>query len=45
MKDRLFDDVPKLFLVFWAISAVLSLAITGVIIWGVIELVQWLVAK
>lgn len=33
------------FVVVWLISALLSLAVTGVIIWGIIELVQWLTSK
>jgi len=33
------------FVVFWILGVLLSLAVTGVVVWGIIELVQWVTAQ
>jgi hypothetical protein len=37
----MFDGVPKIIIILWIIAVIMSLAITGVAIWGAIELVHW----
>lgn len=49
MGDFNFDREEKaffsVFIVLWAVAALASLAVTGVLIWAIIELVQWATAK
>lgn len=43
--DKNFKRAGSAFAIFWVISAIVSLAFTGVLIWGLIELVQWVTTK
>jgi hypothetical protein len=43
--DRKFNRTMKLGFVGAAISLVISLAFTVVVIWAIVQLVQWLVSK
>lgn len=39
--ENQFNKLFRYFWVVWVLSAVLSLTFVGVMIWGIIELVQW----
>lgn len=42
MKDKTASGIAA---VIFAISVLVSLAVTGVLIWGIVELVSWVVTK
>lgn len=39
------DGFDKAFIAFWGTALIVNLVIWGILIWGFIELVQWLTSK
>lgn len=39
-----FDSFTRVFVAVWVASTVATLAVMGVVVWGIIELVQWVTA-
>jgi len=39
--EKQFNTAFKYFGILWVVSAIMSLALVAAVIWGIIELVQW----
>lgn len=39
--EKQFNTMFKYFGILWVVSAIMSLALVAAVIWGIIELVQW----
>jgi hypothetical protein len=43
--ERQFNTMFKYVGILWVVSAIMSLALVAAVIWGIIELVQWVTAQ